>query len=57
MGSHETLVLIFNAYTGKLQEGYRMDNVGRKIGRTMRPAELLELMAKHPDARCSPLTA
>jgi hypothetical protein len=48
------LVIHFNAFTRKLEGGYRMSN-GKKVGKYILPAEILAIMAANPDIRCEPL--
>lgn len=49
-----TLVMHFNAFTGKLEGGYLMTRGGMK-GATMTAAAVLAHMAANPDQRCDPL--
>lgn len=49
-----TLVIHFNAFTGKLEGGYVMHN-GKKVGLYLTRAQVLEELAANPEIRCSPL--
>lgn len=49
-----TLVIHFNAFTGKMIGGYKLVS-GRKEGAGMTPAEVVSFLAENLDVRCSPL--
>jgi hypothetical protein len=54
--SNLTLVLHFNAYTGKLQCGYLMHRgTNKPVGGFMKPADILAYLTAHPDAECAPI--
>jgi len=45
------LVIHFNAFTKKLEGGYRMAD-GRKIGGYLRRAEIVAVLAAEPEIKC-----
>lgn len=51
-----TLVLHFNAFTGRLEGGYLMHRASKaRAGDYLRPEAALAYMAANPEARCDPL--
>lgn len=53
---NDTLVIHFNAFTGKLESGYLMDRITKKkVGLTMTRRQVLEHLSANPDVRCAPL--
>jgi len=51
-----TLVIRFNHFTGKLEDGYLIQPGScTPVGHNLSPAAVLEHLATYPDARCIPL--
>lgn len=51
-----TLVLHFNAFTGRLDGGYLMGSDNKKVGAHMTALEVLEYLIYRPETRCEALT-
>ena len=56
---NSTLVLHFNAFTGKLEGGYWLSRIGDgdpgRSSKNMKPAAIFAYLADHPTTRCAAL--
>lgn len=51
-----TLVMWFNAFTGKLEGGYLADVTNENmVGHAMTPTAICEYLTANPSVRCDPL--